>query len=156
MLHRLTTAILFFVLVLFVSLLGTNEASAGPSPPDTFTTSDVTRTSWTVSWSGGPGFSWSVIGYGFRSRKKGTTDWTNMDGAPFINTSLTFTGTPNTTYEYQVQTYAKNDATTVLLGWENKKWSSWSTAARGDDKSEPGTAAAGDHRSPNTQSGDEH
>ena len=27
-----------------------------------------------------------------------------------------------------MQTYAKNDATTVLLGWENKKWSSWSTA----------------------------
>ena len=128
MLQRLTTAILFLVLILFVSLLGVNEASAGPSPPDTFTTSDVTRTSWTVSWSGGPGFSWSVIGYSFRSRKKGTTDWTYVDGAPFINTSLTFTGTPNTTYEYQVQTYAKNDATTVLLGWENKKWSSWSTA----------------------------
>ena len=128
MLQRLTTAILFFGLILFVSMLGTNEAFAGPSPPDTFSTSDVTRTSWTVSWSGGPGFSWSVIGYGFRSRKKGTTDWTNMDGAPFINTSLTLTGSADTTYEYQVQTYAKNDATTVLLGWENKQWSSWSTA----------------------------
>ena len=128
MLQRLTTAMLFSVLILFVSLFGVNEASAGPSPPDTFSTSDVTRTSWTVSWSGGPGFSWSVIGYGFRSRKKGTTDWTNMDGAPFINTSLTLTGSADTTYEYQVQTYAKNNATTVLLGWENKQWSSWSTA----------------------------
>ena len=128
MLQRLTTATLFFGLILFVSLLATNEASAGPSPPDTFSTSDVTRTSWTVSWSGGPGFSWSVIGYGFRSRKKGTTDWTNMDGAPFINTSLTLTGSADTTYEYQVQTYAKNNATNVLLGWENKQWSSWSTA----------------------------
>ena len=127
MLQRLTTSMLFLVLILFVSMLGVNEASADPNPPDTFTTS-VTRTSWTVSWSGGPGFSWSVIGYGFRSRKKGTTDWSNMDGSPFINTSLTFTGTPNTTYEYQVQTYAKNDATTILLGWENKQWSSWSTA----------------------------
>ena len=127
MLQRLTNSILFLALILFVFMLGTNEAFAGPSPPDTFSTS-VTRTSFTVSWSGGPGFSWSVIGYGFRSRKKGTTDWTNMDGAPFINTSLTLTGTPDTTYEYQVQTYAKNDATTVLLGWENKQWSSWSTA----------------------------
>ena len=127
MLQRLTTSLLFLALIFFVSLLGTNEAAAGPSPPDTFTTS-VTRTSWTVSWSGGPGFSWSVIGYSFRSRKKGTTDWTYVDGAPFINTSFTFTSTPNTTTEYQVRTYARNDATNILLGWQNKQWSSWSTA----------------------------
>ncbi len=128
MLQRLTTSILFLVLILFVSMLGVDEASAGPNPPDTFTTSDVTRTSWTVSWSGGPGFSWSVIGYSFRSRKKGTSDWTYVDGAPFTNTSFTFTSTANTTTEYQVRTYARNDATNILLGWENKQWSSWSTA----------------------------
>ena len=52
MLQRLATATLFFVLILFVSLLGTNEASAGPSPPDTFSTSNVTRTGFTVSWVG--------------------------------------------------------------------------------------------------------
>ena len=128
MLQRLTTAILFFGLILCVSLFATHTASAGPSPPDTFTTSDVTRTSFTVSWSGGPGFSWSVIGYSFRSRKKDTTDWTYIDGAPFINTSLTLTGSADTTYEYQVQTLAMNNATNVLLGWDNKQWSSWSTA----------------------------
>ena len=127
MLQRLTTAILFLVLILFVSMLGVNEASAGPSPPDTFTTSDVTRTSWTVSWSGGPGFTWTVIGYSFRSRVKGTTDWTYVDGAPFTNTSLTFTGSANTTYEYQVQTLAQNEGA-LLINWDNRKWSSWSTA----------------------------
>ena len=138
MLQRLTTLILFLVLILFVSMLGVNEASADPNPPDTFTISDLTSTNWTVSWSGGPGFSWSVIGYSFRSRKKGTTDWTYIDGAPFINTSLTLTGSPATTYEYQVQTLAKNEAA-LLVNWDHRKWSSWSTAQEVTTKAVPAT-----------------
>ncbi len=138
MLQRLTTSTLFLVLILFVSMLGVNEASAAPSPPDTFTTSGVTSTSWTVSWSGGPGFSWKVIGYSFRSRKQGTSDWTYVDGAPFINTSLTFTGSPSTTYEYQVQTLAKNEAA-LLINLDHREWSSWSTAQEVTTKGVPKT-----------------
>ena len=121
MLQRLTTAILFLVLILFVSLLGVNEASAGPSPPDTFTASDVTRTGFTVSWSGGAGFGWETEGYGFRYRLKGTTEWTEKSNSPFSNTSFTFTSTPSTTTEYQVRTYAE------LIIWTHSEWSSWSS-----------------------------
>ena len=121
MLQRLTTATLFFVLILFVSMLATNEASAGPDPPDTFTTSDVTRTGFTVSWSGGPGWDWELEGYGFRYRLKGTTEWTEKPNSPFTNTSFTFTSTENTTTEYQVRTYAE------FLLWINHEWSSWSS-----------------------------
>ena len=121
MLQRLTTATLFFGLILFVSLLATNEASAGPDPPDTFTTSDVTRTGFTVSWSGGAGFGWELEGYGFRYRLKGATEWTEKPNSPFTNTSFTFTSTENTTTEYQVRTYAE------LLIWTHHEWSSWSS-----------------------------
>ena len=121
MLQRLATATLFFVLILFVSLLGTNEASAGPSPPDTFSTSNVTRTGFTVSWSGGAGFGWETEGYGFRYRLKGTTAWTEKANSPFTNTSFTFTSTADTTTEYQVRTYAE------LVIWTHHEWSSWSS-----------------------------
>ena len=127
MLQRLTTAILFLVLILFVSMLGVNEASAiTPNPPNSFTISNLTHKSYTVSWSGGPGVSWSVIGYGFISRVKGTADWTSVAGAPFTDTSLTFPSlTPSTTYEYRVQTYAQNTAL-LFLGQNVQVWSSWS------------------------------
>ena len=121
MLQRLATATLFFVLILFVSLLGTNEASAGPSPPDTFSTSNVTRTGFTVSWSGGAGFGWETEGYGFRYRLKGATEWTEKANSPFTNTSFTFTSTADTTTEYQVRTYAE------LIIWTHHEWSSWSS-----------------------------
>ena len=121
MLQRLTTSLLFLVLILFVSLLGANEASAGPSPPDTFTVSNLTRTGFTVSWSGGPGFGWELEGYGFRYRLKGETEWTEKPNSPFSNTSFTFTSTANTTTEYQVRTYAE------LLIWPSHSWSSWSS-----------------------------
>ena len=127
MLQRLTTSILFIVLILFVSMLGVNEASALlPDPPDTFTISNLTRKSYTVSWSGGPGFSWSVIGYGFAQRVKGTTEWSLLEGAPFSNTSLTFHSlSPSTTYEYRMQTYAQNTAL-LFFGHDVKVWSNWS------------------------------
>ena len=121
MLQRLTTAILFSVLILCVSLFATHTAFAGPDPPDTFTTSNVTRTGFTVSWSGGPGFGWETEGYGFRYRLKGATEWTEKPNSPFSNTSFTFTSTENTTTEYQVRTYAE------LVVWFNNEWSSWSS-----------------------------
>ena len=121
MLQRLTTSILFLVVILFVSMLGVNEAAAGPDPPDTFTTSNVTRTGFTVSWSGGPGWDWELEGYGFRYRLKGATEWTEKPNSPFTNTSFTFTSTENTTTEYQVRTYAE------FILWINHEWSSWSS-----------------------------
>ena len=121
MLQRLTTAMLFSVLILCVCLFATNTAFAGPDPPDTFTTSNVTRTGFTVSWSGGAGFGWELEGYGFRYRLKGATEWTEKENSPFTNTSFTFTSTENTTTEYQVRTYAE------LLIWTHHEWSSWSS-----------------------------
>ena len=121
MLQRLTTSLLFLVLILFVSLLGANEAAAGPSPPDTFTVSNLTRTGFTVSWSGGGGFGWEVEGYSFRYRLQGATEWTYQPNAPFTDTSVTFTSTANTTTEYQVQTFAE------LVIWDHHEWSSWSS-----------------------------
>ena len=121
MLQRLTAPMLFLVLIVFVSMLGVNEASAGPSPPDTFTVSNLTRTGFTVSWSGGGGIGWETEGYGFRYRLKGTTEWTEKPNSPFSNTSFTFTSTANTTTEYQVRTYAE------LIIWPSHSWSSWSS-----------------------------
>ena len=85
MLKRLTTPslLLIFVLILFVAMLGVDEAFAAPNPPNSFTVSNVTSTSFTLSWSGGPGFGWSWTASNLRHREKGTTSWSE-EGRGFL------------------------------------------------------------------------
>ena len=127
MLQRLTTLILCLVLIVFVSMLGVNEASAGLGPPNSFTISNLTRTGFTVSWSGGVGWGWAVEGYGLVYRVKGTTEWTYAPNAPFSNASFTLSSLPQaTTYEYRVQNYGYNYIVGIITFDIHYIWSSWS------------------------------
>ena len=131
MLKRLTITTLFLILILSVFILGVDEAFAAPNPPDTFTVSNVTSTSFKTTWSGGPGWGWHVKYYNVRYRKKGDTDWTNILAsgtnyfAQIVSNYITFPNlTAATTYEYQVRT-----AATVLTGFRTfSGWSSTQTA----------------------------
>ena len=135
MLKRLTvtTLLLTLILTLFVSMLGVDEASAAPNPPDTFTVSKVTSTSFKTTWSGGPGTLWHVIGYNFKYRKQGDTNWTAIVSSTNPNLGALI-GSPNitlpnltaaTTYEYQVRTWA---SISLLDYREYSSWSSTQTA----------------------------
>ena len=135
MLQRLTTpnTFLILLLVLFVSMLGVDEAFAAPNPPNSFTVSNVTSTSFKTTWSGGPGTLWHVIGYNFKYRKQGDTNWTAIFSSTDPNSGATiganYITLPNltaaTTYEYQVRTWA---SISLLNYKEYSAWSSTQTA----------------------------
>ena len=133
MLKRLTTTSLFLilVLVLFVAILGVDDAFAAPNPPNSFTVSNVTSTSFKTTWSGGPGFGWHVVFYNFRYRKKGNTDWTAIlqsGTSYYANIVSNYITLPNltaaTTYEYQVRTMADTFISLDTMS----DWSSTQTA----------------------------
>ena len=144
MLKRLTTITLFLSLILFVAMLGVDEAFAAPNPPDTFTVSNVTSTSFKTTWSGGPGIGWHVVFYNFRYRKQGDTDWTAIlqSGtsyyAQIVSNYITLPNlTAATTYEYQVRTMAD-----TLIGLDTL--SSWSSTQTAKTNSPPTTQGSMD------------
>ena len=119
MLKRLTVTTLFLILTLFVSMLGVEEACAAPNPPNSFSVTKVTSTSFTLSWSGGPGFGWSWTASNLRHREKGTTSWSEEGAGSYKSADLSGLK-PATTYEYQVA----NQGTTLIPIY---KWSGWSS-----------------------------
>ena len=133
MLKRLTTLSIFLisVLIFFVSMLGVDEAFAAPNPPNSFTVSNVTSTSFTLSWSGGPGFGWSWTASNLRHREKGTTSWSEEGAGSYKSADLSGLK-PATTYEYQVA----NQGITLIPIY---KWSGWSSTQTATTNRPPAT-----------------